>query len=1313
MKRISVIFLSCILIVLMLVIPTSATELITIDEIYNVNIYENNFSVIDNSFSETGNTATQGTVTVTNNSDIDASFDLLVFFESSESITVQANYDSLDKSTSLVSAGQYTVSDGTDSTEYSNSKVLLIGETLGSLLSNSVTITFEVAPTAVHFVVLNYYAYNYYINNFFDLQTLNNEYAHNITSNDVDIDTLDAVYSQYSAITSYDQLSEVEKTNCYIIDTDGNYIWASSTNTTGVSEFYYKTYIQRDIYTSNTFKNVYIISDMETVTTTGGFSINYPCNLYLYYADITLNSDFLISHHYMGTYEFDAISSTINNDNFNFNIYTPRAYYKVTSSSYLTSLVNTTITTDLDLSDTAVLATIMSDAKTYMDNYFSDHYIYGDKVITDVFTNILLPFKFHDYGISIDYEIYTSSIVGDNYEIGSLYSGDTLCNYGDIQRPTDTETYFLKYTFTYDGEEYTDDDYYNVISVIGTSAASIAAAYKAEIQQYINTSINDESNFYDIYLGIADDASSIANRFNTNNDSFSVTYSIPTVSEDVLTLVSVYKDAILSGYYLEQQAIIAYDQTGYLNMEVNSVTTTAELDLQGVSVAEKTAYVGRYINSVYIDQLNVDYDMVYIENSNISTLDITSMNYEIVKQTNNEGVITETVVDSSYYAFTPYVDNTLTSLDFITTIDPEDNEILYIKLYIEYDHSEDGFTSQTTAEQDEQKTIYREIIVPAAGIGGNGDPEYVSKTFSDTFLAHAETIYSGVGDFSFSTSGLYFTMTLDTEATYTANGIASADEAAFDTELATYFEVVETGEVTNPSTHLVYILVDTANIPDSNTIIIMTSSISDTSTFTSQYDQSYSFIIPGIYFNSESEDKAFGDNILYKYLLSIYNSTYVSGDLRAEYLLTDEAQSIDITTLDCSKATIKDYFSTNSYFTSEDEFTNLTESTFDAHQLVVKGMQYLTSTTSINFDGWEFASADTFKYLVSNSSSDSYESKDNITITDLSFVGCNLSNTYSAYLAQFIRLENVDFSDNQFSDFPVLYRTVETVNMSNQNISGVNTLDNIDNISQVVNLVSVDLSDNIIASFRPLISLSSNRLEQVTLYNNDVTNASLGFTYALATIYGTDGVSNISVYTWLFDNGVSVYTTNTALTYTDGTTTYDLIRYFDVSGNVINTAYTYLYDSDPTAQQTELVTNEYYFGSVTDCKNISNQTQTLYTKASDGTLSEVTSTDTIYMHLSYNQTIVEKKINVAINSIIYESNWLTEGTTITVPSTISNNTNSTDTYTLTLISVNDVIASTNTISSLANGDILKAILLLSDGTYSAYREAYIIVWDGD
>ncbi|MFA6843215.1 MAG: hypothetical protein WCR33_02335, partial [Bacilli bacterium] len=1078
-------------------------------------------------------------------------------------------------------------------------------------------------------------------------------------------------------------------------------------------DYYYKTYIERDIYVSNAFKNVYIIDDMNIVKNSKDFAINYPCNLYLYYSDITLNSAFSISHHYMGTYEFEAVASTINNDSYNFNIYAPRAYYKVTSSSYLTDITNSTITTDLDLSDDATLATIISDAKEYMDNYFTDHYIYGDKVVTDVFTNMLLPFKFHDYGISINYEVYTASINAGNYEIGSLYSGDTLCSYGDINRQTDTENYFLKYTFTYDGEDFTSDDYYTLISVVGTSDAAIAEAYKAEVQQYINTSINDESDFYDIYLGIASDASSIANRFNTNNDSFSVTYSIPSVSADVLKLTEVYKDAVLSGYYLEQQAIIAYDQTGYLNMEVNSVTTTAELDLQGVSVQEKTDYVGRYINSVYIDQLNVDYDMIYIENSNISTLDITTMTYEIVKQTNTEGVITETVVGSNYYTFTPYVDSTFTSLDFIETIDPADNEVLYIKLYIEYDHSEDGFTSQTTEEQDEQKTIYREIIVPAAGIGGSGDPEYVSKTFSDIFLAHAETIYSGVGDFSFSTSSLYFTMELDSEATYAANGIESADEAAFDSELANYFEVVETGTVDNPSTHLVYILVDTSDIPMRNTVIIMTSSISDTSTFTTEYEQSYSFVIPGIYFNSESEDKAFGDNILYKYLLSIYNSNYISGDLRAEYLLVDEAESIDITTLDCSKATIKDYFSSNSYFTDEDEFSTLTESTFDSHQLVVKGMQYLISATSINFDGWEFASPDTFKYLVSNPSSDTYDSQDNITITDLSFVGCNLSNAYSAYLAQFIRLESVDFTSNQFSDFPVLYRTVKTVNMSNQNISGVSTLDDISNISQVVNLVSVDLSDNIIASFRPLISLSSNSLEQVKLYNNDVTNASLGFTYAPATIYGTDGVSNISVYTWLFDNGVSVYTTDTPLTYTDGTTTYDLIRYFDVSGNVINTAYTYLYDSDPAAQQTELVTNEYYFGIANDCKNITNQSQTLYTKASDGTLSEVSGTDTVYMHLSYNQTIEEKEINVAINSIIYENNWLIDGTTIVVPSTISNNTNSSDTYTITLISVNNVIASSNTISSLSNGDIITAILLLSDGTYSAYREAYITVWDGE
>ncbi|MFA6844027.1 MAG: hypothetical protein WCR33_06485, partial [Bacilli bacterium] len=336
MKRISVILLSCILIVLMLVIPTSATELITIDEIYNVNIYENNFSVIDNSFSETGNTATQGTVTVTNNSDIDASFDLLVFFESSDSMTVQANYNSIDKTTNMVSAGQYTVTDGADTKEYSNSKVLLVDEVLVSLVSQDVTITFETAPTAVHFVVLNHYDYNYYINNFFDLETLNNEYEHNITSNDVNIDALDAVYSQYMTATAYDDLTDTEKTNCYIISSTGKYIWASSTNTTGVSDYYYKTYIERDIYVSNAFKNVYIIDDMNIVKNSQDFAINYPCNLYLYYSDITLNSVFSISHHYMGTYEFEAVASTINNDNYNFNIYTPRAYYKVTSSSYLT-----------------------------------------------------------------------------------------------------------------------------------------------------------------------------------------------------------------------------------------------------------------------------------------------------------------------------------------------------------------------------------------------------------------------------------------------------------------------------------------------------------------------------------------------------------------------------------------------------------------------------------------------------------------------------------------------------------------------------------------------------------------------------------------------------------------------------------------------------------------------------------------------------------------------------------------------------------------------------------------------------------------
>lgn len=96
------IVISSILTVLLVIFSVGyAEESSSITEVYNVANYQNAFTVTDNY-------AINQTITITNNSEIEASFDLLIFFESFTSITTNAKIGSNYYITEKTGVGKYS-----------------------------------------------------------------------------------------------------------------------------------------------------------------------------------------------------------------------------------------------------------------------------------------------------------------------------------------------------------------------------------------------------------------------------------------------------------------------------------------------------------------------------------------------------------------------------------------------------------------------------------------------------------------------------------------------------------------------------------------------------------------------------------------------------------------------------------------------------------------------------------------------------------------------------------------------------------------------------------------------------------------------------------------------------------------------------------------------------------------------------------------------------------------------------------------------------------------------------------------------------
>lgn len=1075
---------------------------------------------------------------------------------------------------------------------------------------------------------------------------------------------------------------------------NGKYSWASSRNTNNVTEYYYKTYIYHNVYDDSAFKDVYLLNDIvvNAQNSQNIVNINFPCNMHLLYSDIILNTNFKVEHYYQGYYTFDSISGIIDNSNYQFSLVTPKGYYRIVNDLGLTT-ANFTNVFDLDFSAATNRDILLQDAEDLINGILDVDYYIGSNGVHAMVDNQIFPSQFNNMPLEINYNVYDATFENGEYAMGPLLTTGELSPSGNLNRALDNKYVFITYSFTFMGTEYTDPTYNRLINVVGTSDASMLTSYNLELEGYIYSSCEGNKLNKPIYIGLYNDQMGIAKKYNKN-----FILSIPASSANFLVLDPILTNQSVTGYILHESDIISADTTATLQVSLNSEVVNIDFTVQATRTFEKTAFLGRYINSFYLANVNARETLIGKNDPLIAGLGIADISYSMDIVTVENG--TSTSEPFLNYVALSNETGTEINFGFSSTFAPSANQTIYLKTVVTYNNYESGFAELTAEEQALATTIYREIIIPGTGVGGDMTPQYVGNLFENIFSQHKETIYANPAqnDFSFSNASTYFTLEVDYEAIYQNMGITDETEKqAFRAQLDTYFELNEIGNVANPSNHIYQLGITTANIPMCDTTIYINAKISDRYTSAQEfasnaYHQTYSFVIAGIYFCNESD--SFVDRILYKWLLNNYNDVYEAGDLRSEYLLVREARK-EKASIDLSYDTMYNYFLTNSFFNSESLYSDLNSTNFAEHQLAINGLQFLINTKGFKFDGWNLLH-ESVKYLVGDSNQKVFAKSQNDTIKELSFVNCNLVNADVSYFSDLIRLETIDFTGNRMTAMPPLYRTVKTINLNNQ-FDGTNkTLNNIDGISSYVGAETIYLENNKIASFNPLIDLTEHVIKNVFISGNNVNNSDLNINHQ-SLIYGTDGVVNQTVYKWLRDEGVNVFNILPAST-NNG---YNLNYYYDARGNIINEVYVYKANyQNITGQKTDLVTNGSYYGAARDARDILGNSLTIYTKQNN-VLTQVSSDETIYMRLPFNIDGASAYGSVIINSIMYEGIISIDRTNIiTIPNTIG-------IYNVNVHLINNVVNNTHTISNITNGSKYVIIISIDYSGITVFREMVI------
>lgn len=1275
MKKLSII-LTFILISITSVLVFALISDARIKEIHNISSIDNSFVVDDSNYSTTSS------IKIKNTSSVEKSFDLVVFFSGVKTkINTQVNnqiYQLKRESSCLYSTN---VSASLDNNYYENSKILLVDYLISANQEIIINVDFDIKPETIKFVAHNNYGYNYYVSNAYEMMTLNNEYLHQIDHNDSNIKELESVYIQYEGITSYDDLTPVQKENCYGY-LKNKYVLISNDNQKNFTAFYYKKQIFNDVYMKSAFKNIYLLNDLYIDTKTNDdYYINFPCNINLLYCNISLEKNLNIVNYYEGIFHITTKTGTINYHESNFNVYSPCGYTSVDASLIDDTKFN--LLTNKDAAAAQYKDYILKDAANYLKTYLQSSYFdetLGEEVAI-LMNHVKLPKTFFNTGITYQYKnviINNETVINEN---------------GYINRKSDTTQ--LKFTFGlfYQNTEFTDNSYYKFIDILGTSDLAILTAVKNEFDFYIAKSQKNNYNNEDIHFVTSAYENSILYKYRQIDKkliSISVNEQYKSYFDEIL------ENGVLKSLVLRIPKFISQDITVQLIFTLNNNTTSSDILLQRTSTLDKTLLLKKYYQPFFIDVLSKEQNLVDISNPLVSNL-----NYLDIKNSLQiYNTSTHLYKDLTSFMIT-YNEPRLYQIFKITKIlTLEHNEKLLLKTTITYADYEAGLIEE---EKIKHSQFFTEIIIPASGISGDNTPEYVADVFEKNFNNHQEVIYAANNSFSFRANNLYFKMEVNYDLTY-----ASIDQSKYTKEefiilLNKYFELKEYGEklpdgsfdISKTNSHYYEILVNTEFIPLFDTTIYISVKLSDhlENFELNAFTQDYSFMIPGILFCGTNGQ--FNDPIMYQYLLQIYNDDYISGDIKAKYLLLREARK-DILSLDLSKGTIINTFVANNFFG-----LSMTVDDLNNHLLNIKGLEYLEKLQTISFDDWKLDSATSLSSLLRDVTKNTNVLKENIVIKSLSFNNCGLTDEELNDFYLFRRLNYLNLNNNSLTKLPNIFRSVSYISLANQSLNGSRTLFNIDGISDYVGCETIVLSNNAIKSFTLLLDLIDANLKQVFLEDNVVIENTLIDSYNM---YGTAGEINKTVMTWLNDNGVLVY--NNQIDETKNGLQFQY--YYDKFGKPIKNLYLMKENFETiTSQKTDLIKNGYYYGMASNLKNIMGKTIDLYYYI-NFELTKVNPTETIYIRLPFSEEPISRKNNIIINSFMYESfiKKGTESVTITFPPSILDSVTNIS-YIIKPELVNNVITTNNPIT--ITEDVTHIIISITIGELKVFRELIIRV----
>lgn len=868
--------------------------------------------------------------------------------------------------------------------------------------------------------------------------------------------------------------------------------------------------IQTLLYSSyESYKNVYFVSD---VTIDEQFILNIPCSINLLYANLNLNEDLTIAHPYGGSFSFVAIpgGGKVNNTSKSLYIKTPNAYY--TTSAIEGGIEGALLNNDNFSKYSENIDFSKEENASLREELSLDALSFAKACLPEyAYSDILLQKSYHYYGISYRYNIVS----------------EALNTFGIVTRGENTIEAEVVIEVYLDNSKIAEDT--KSIKIIGTSEASMFNATSEILNNYIISSCSENSGTYylnkkvEIYylLDKYIKALGIQNQFALNVEeglSFVVNYqvgeTIESLSADQIEFIinsdnivlsqggegisSLAKDNIVSIYLkkddivlqekeVELSIIYNYDNGTYLNSVVK------EVSIRGMTFFEKTAYLERFMETLYITENNSALEVLQLVVSDGFYKGTLANGYRVIEHDLGSLLLNYSVymvsadVFDSFNAKEINLDTMLSdqdTLDKTTSFNISDGIITANKIKIESDYrlvlcTEIAFDTEVIQEQN--YIAVRQIIIPA---GGLGESDYIEYTRGDTFASYFNTLEKGMLIDSTITVG---------EEIGSAYPFAPFEDGVFlEMSIENPLDVIAGGEVfceliKNASDYY-QISINPDNIPSKNTVVSLYVRfyIGVDTTISEQY---YSFVIPGIY----KYGRDVGSMALYNRMLEVYEN------YDNKYLLVDGANA-QTESFDCSVSTLDLEVNEN---------------------VSLMGIEKLINTKAMNFDGVRIASLEPFAYLTSQN------------LESLSLKNCGINDALimaetdgKPNLYHLNKLKKIYLDGNaitkvvNISSEAYLYRSVEEIYLSAQRSVGQRCLTNIAGIGAMSNLKVIDISDNAIAEFLPLTDCA--KLTNVYLADNlaaEFGNKDIGDSLVY---YGTSGLINKAVYVKLISAGVAI-----------------------------------------------------------------------------------------------------------------------------------------------------------------------------------------------